>query len=96
MLEIAHGFEVGVGRGSGGAQTVEDFGAESGDDARVPREFVEDPGQCGGGGVAAGEEDGDELVPDNGPVAREGGEGVQEGVAAVGFCFLFEFLRGEA
>ena len=97
VLEIGHGFEVGVGRGATGwAEVGEDFGAQATHNVRVAGELEEGPGQGGGGGVAAGEQDGDELVADHGAVAREAGQGVQEGVAGVGLCFLFQLVGREA
>ena len=58
-----------------------DFGAEARHDGWVAGELVEEPGEGGGGGVAAGEQDGDELVANDLAIAREAGQGVQEGVA---------------
>lgn len=96
-MKISHGFEIGVGRGAAvRAEVGVDFGPEARHDGRVAGELVEEPGEGGGGGVAAGEQDGDELVANDLAIAREAGEGVQEGVARVRLCFLFEFFWGEA
>lgn len=43
VVEVAHGLEVCVGRGAR-AEVGGDFGAEAGDDVRVARELVEEPG----------------------------------------------------
>ena len=83
MLQVAHVFEIGVGWRFGGPKVVEDLMAEFGDDVRVGRELVEEPGKGAGGGVAACEEAGDELVPKLFAIAREGGDGVQKGVTCV-------------
>ena len=90
VLQVAHVFQVVVGGGRAGAEAGEDLGAEGADDGRVGGELVEEPGEHGGGGVAAGEEDGYDLVADGGAVAGEAREGVQEGVAGGGFGFGFE------
>lgn len=96
MLQVAHVLQVFVRRRLGGADALEDLAAQLGDDFGVVGQLVEEPGEHGGGGVAAGEEDGHDLVADDLAVAREAGQGVQEGVAVVGLGFLFEFFGGEA
>ena len=77
--EELHFLEVGVGWVAV-ADVGRDFVAEARDGVRVARELEEAEGEGGGGGVTAGEEDGDELVADDLWVAGEAGEGVQEGV----------------
>ena len=96
VLEVAHGLEVRVGRGATiGAEVGGDFGPEAGDDGWVAGELVEEPREGGGGGVAPREQDGDELVADDGAIAREAGQGVQEGVAGIGAVFLVQLGGGE-
>jgi hypothetical protein len=95
MSEIAHTFEIIIARLTGRTDTIEDFIAEFTEYSRVRGEFVEEPGESDGGGVAAGEEDGDELVAKDGAVASVGGDCMEEGVALVGFGEFFEFIRGE-
>ena len=96
MLQVSHILQIVISRRSVGADTLEDFATEFRHDGRVVGEFVEEPGEHGGGGVAAGEEDGDDLVADDFAVVGEAREGVQEGVARVGFRFLFQFRGREA
>lgn len=96
VLQVADILQVIVGWGFGGPDALEDVAAQLGDYLRVGGELVEEPGEHGGGGVAAGEEDADDLVADDGAVAREACEGVQEGVAGGGFGFLFKFGGREA
>ena len=92
VLQVAHGFEVVVGRFCGRvrAERAVDFAAQGGHDFRVAGQRVEEPGERYCGRVAAGEEDGDELVAQHGAVARVRGQRVQEGVALVRFGFGFE------
>lgn len=96
VLQVAHVLQVVVRRRLVGADALEDLATQLGYDFRVVGELVEEPGEHGGGGVAAREEDADDLVADDLAVAREARQGVQEGVAVVGFGFLFEFLGGKA
>lgn len=58
-------------------------------------QLVERPRQGRGRGVAAGEQDGDELVAQHLSVAREAREGVQERVAFFGLGLGGEFFGGE-
>lgn len=73
--------ELGIRRLLGRPNDPEDLLAHLGDDIRTLGDFVEEPGESGGGGVAAGEEHGDDLVAEFFAVARVFGEGVKEVVA---------------
>lgn len=64
MAQVGHVLEVVVCGCARRADFVKDFGAEFCIDLGVVGEFVEGPRERCGGGVAAGEEDGDDLVAD--------------------------------
>ena len=85
MLQVLHGLERLVRRHPRAADMVHDLGAQLGHDLGLLGEFVEEPGQRAGGGVAAGEQDGNELVAQDFAVTGVFGQGVEEGVAFVGF-----------
>lgn len=71
MSEVSQGLEVFVGRGAMRPDRLEDVDAELGPDGRVVGELVEGPREGRGGRVAAGEQDGHDLVADDLGVARE-------------------------
>lgn len=62
----------------------------------MARELVQREAEGRGRRVAAREEDREDLVAQDGPVAREARDGVQEGVVTVGLGLGGELLRGEA
>lgn len=77
-----------------GADGAEDLLAEFVDDLWVLGKFMEEEGEGAGGGVAAGEEDGDDLVADDFAVASGVGEGVKEGLVLR--VFETRWVEGEA
>lgn len=95
VLKVLHVLEVLVCGLFGGADGGEDFLAQFGGDAGGEGEVVDGPGESAGGGVAACEEDRDELVAEHLAVACVACDGVEEGVARVVGVFLGEFLGGE-
>ena len=92
VLQLLEGWELVVERG--------DVGLQRGEDVRAVGQGVPDVGEEGGGGVAAGEEDVEELGADLDGVGGLADELVEEDVAArlVGVGFLLQQLRapGEA
>lgn len=95
-LEIRHVLEVVVRGQAVLANGLEYLGAQAAYCLRMPAELVDGPREDRGGGVAAGEQDGDDLVTQDFWVAREAGELVQEGVVLVGFGVGGELLGTHA
>lgn len=83
---ILHTFELSVRCCPVRSNSRQDFGTQLLNDVASLCQFKEEPTEGGGGGVAAGEKDADDLVPQPGWGAGGGSEGVQEGVGFV--CFL--------
>lgn len=96
MCEVAHGFEMVVGRFFIRADDGENLLSELVDDFRMCAEFVEEPGEGASGGIAAGEEYGDELVAEDRAVACVASESVQKGEAFVRLGLLLEFVLRES
>lgn len=94
--EVRHVLEVVVRGEAVLADGLEDLGAQAGHGVRMPAELVDGPREGRGGGVAAGEQDGDDLVAQDFGVAGEAGELVQKGVVLVGFGVGGEFLGAHA
>ena len=91
VLEVGHILQILVRRRAVRAQALQDLTAQLRDGVGVTAELENGEGQGAGGGVAAGEQDGDELVADDFAIAGVGGQGVAEGVALCGFGLLVEF-----
>lgn len=92
--EVRHVLEVVVGREAVLTNGLEDLAAQAGHGVRMPAELVGGPREGRGGGVAAGEQDGDDLVAQDLRITGEAGELVQEGVVLVGFGVGGEPPRG--
>lgn len=95
MLEVGAALERGEGdvaRVGVGAEVGDDGGAEFLEDLRVTQELVEEPGEQRGGGVAAGEEDVEELGAEFDGVAGARGELFEEDVALLVVAFFGELL----
>lgn len=92
VLEGLAGFKTGEGDGVGtvvGAEGFDDGLAEFVEDGGVASEEEDGPAEEGGGCVAAGEKDVEELGAQFDGVLGCGGEGVQEDVGA-GFLFIHQ------